>query len=104
MLVFDSITIDLSGVDSDDKRAAVLIVEQENERRAALDNPIDALPIRPSAALLASYKTVLLEQILPKAHTSYINQGKDVSDRDRKEAYHNASQTIKDQIDQLLGL
>lgn len=56
-----------------DGQAATMIVENENERRAALDPPETPLPLATNQELLASYETILSET-LAKAHTSYIAQ------------------------------
>ena len=56
-----------------DGQAARYIVDQENERRAALDPPGDPLPTTPAGELLTSYETCLA-QTLESAHESYALQ------------------------------
>ena len=59
-----------------DGQAATMIIENENERRAALDPPETPLPLATNQELLASYETILAET-LAKAHASYITQSAD---------------------------
>lgn len=56
--------------------AAKFIVDNENEKRAALDPPEAALPVAPWADLKASYLTVLSATI-NNAHVNYIQQQAD---------------------------
>ncbi len=56
--------------------AAKFIVDNENEKRAAQDPPVDPLPVTPWADLKASYLTVLTATI-QSAHENYIKQQAD---------------------------
>ena len=55
-----------------DGQAATMIIESENERRAALDPPETPLPLATNQELLASYETILAETLSPK-HTQAIS-------------------------------
>ena len=66
--------LDFTGSPDDyDKDAANLIVDQENERRAALDPPLPLLPKATGAQLKSSYLIVLTD-IVTAAHASYTSQ------------------------------
>ena len=56
--------------------AAKFIVDNENEKRASQEPPVDPLPITPWADLKASYLTVLTATI-QSAHENYIKQQAD---------------------------
>jgi len=56
--------------------AAKFIVDNENEKRAAQDPPVDPLLVTPWADLKASYLTVLTSTI-QHAHENYIKQQAD---------------------------
>lgn len=60
-------------LDQDDRRAMTLIVNQANARRAALNPPLDALPMSTNLELRDSYKIVQTE-LLNLAHADYIRQ------------------------------
>jgi hypothetical protein len=67
-------SIDFTGTpDSTDVEAAKLIIQKENDRRAALDPPEAALPDGTGAELKTSYLS-LLADIVANAHGSYANQ------------------------------
>jgi hypothetical protein len=69
-------TLDFTGApDADDTLAARQIVFIENQRRAALQPPGTPLATNTSAAVKASYLTILL-QTVTSAHLSYIAQSK----------------------------
>ena len=59
--------------DEKDRRAMKMLIDQENERRAALDPPGTPLPQSTAPERRASYETVL-QPILASAHASYIQQ------------------------------
>lgn len=72
-----TISVSISGsADEADKRAALLLVEAENTRRAAMDPPDTPLGTTPLATLATSYETVL-QQMLDAAHLSYVQQSHD---------------------------
>ena len=62
-----------------DGQAARMIVEEENERRAALEIPEPALPLSPDAELVGAYELVLEREVLPNAHASYVRQAADIA-------------------------
>jgi hypothetical protein len=65
------LTVDFTGrPDGFDREAAIMCIEQENERLAALDPPQDPLPYETNAELKASY-LAYLDQIVSQAHDSY---------------------------------
>lgn len=101
-----AIAVSLTGSPSEtDIRAATLIVEQENERRAALDPPGTPLAVTPLGVLSTNYEG-LLQGILVGAHTSYIQQSNEryITNEERVNAFKSASDSVRAQIDTLLGL
>ena len=101
-----SIAVTIGGSPTqDDGRAAKFIVSQENERRAALDPPGAVLPTNTAAALAKSYETVLVATLV-SAHESYVKQAAEsyVTDASRAAAFKSASDSVRSQIDALLGL
>jgi|DEB0MinimDraft_6_1074348.scaffolds.fasta_scaffold59451_2 hypothetical protein len=87
-----------------DADAANLIVDQENERRAALDPPEAPLPKSNNAELKASYETVLSATLL-SAHMSYQKQAaeKKSQDADAKTLWENATNAQRDAAIAALG-
>lgn len=70
-LAFD---VSVSGTpNSFDLDAATMVVEQENERRAALDPPEDPLPIGTTVQLRDSYLSIIVQRIA-QVHASYAKQ------------------------------
>jgi hypothetical protein len=97
-------TADYTGTpDEVDIRAAHLIIEVENERRAALETPLPALPTGTNAELAASYKTAL-GYILQQAHANYREQANRKELADLREAILNATDAELAQIRTYLGL
>jgi hypothetical protein len=80
-----------------------MIVDAENVRRAALDPPGTPLPFGTNQEKKASYLTSMLQVVLA-AHGSYRSQVTRVDYTTRKAAWDAASQSVRDQIDALLGL
>ena len=102
-----TVNVDTSSHDVSDRRAAKRMVEEENQRRtdAATDEvPAVLLPLSNNQELLASYKTVLEEYILPNAHVSYIDQAEKQANASVKDAYRSASESQKDQVKAILGI
>jgi len=104
MSVTFTVTIDTRNADKGDRGAAQRIVGQENTRRAALDTPGTPLATTPVPALLASYKTVLEEQVLLNAHNSYIQQSTETTNKERRTAFANATTADQDAVDAILGV
>lgn len=76
------LTVDFTGrPDGFDREAAIMCIEQENERLAALDPPQDPLPYETNAELKASY-LAYLDDIITKAHESYKLQAAEKAERE----------------------
>ena len=60
-------------LDTEDRRAMLFIVNQENARRAALTPPGEQLSVADNTAIRTSYQTAQTS-VLVAAHSSYIQQ------------------------------
>lgn len=68
-----AITTNVTNPDEEDRRAMDLKIAQENERRAALNPPLVALPNSTAAERKSSYETVMA-QALAGFHASAITE------------------------------
>lgn len=99
-----TLSVDFSGSpEESDINAAKLIIDRENERRAALETPLPALPYSTNQELKASYLTSLAA-IVQKAHDSYVEQAKKAALTALKDGILGASDSQIAQIKTILGL
>ena len=98
-------TIDFNGAPNrDDRAAALLVVNNENQRLLDADPNATLLPTGTPPELKASYLEVLLA-IVTRAHSSYVDQAaeKDLSDRDVIRLLKNADDATRDAVVALLN-
>ena len=59
-----TITTNIATFDRDDMAAAVMVIERENVRRAALPVPLPALPLSTAQERRTSYQTIMAGHLL----------------------------------------
>ena len=95
------------GVSEDDELGADLVIDTWNAGLETDENgdPINPLPNADNAERAASLQTIMQARA-EQWFVSYVRQAKDLlyNDRDRQQAYRDASQSVRNQIDTLLGL
>ena len=97
-----NLILDVTQADEEDKEAALLGVNQENQRRADEDPPITPLPTTPDALLWQSYEIVWASSIFDGAHKDFTTQGRKTRITSNDGAYDNATPAIRLDVDTIL--